>query len=104
MSVARSASDLKHAFGAHVAHLPIGSQSGYCPVVAQQVLLPNVALQVDVRVPKPCTTYGLARQVYQSLRLEVRNKYCADLVHAAWQQAAGYETYEQSFTEDPDAQ
>lgn len=43
-----SQSDLQHAFGAHIANLTIGGQCSDCPVVAQQVLLPNVALQVHV--------------------------------------------------------
>ena len=40
--------DLKHAFGCHRTNLTIGGQSGHHPIVAEQILLSNVALQVDV--------------------------------------------------------
>ncbi len=40
--------DLKHAFGCHRPNLTIGGQGGHHPVVAEQILLPNVTLKVDV--------------------------------------------------------
>ncbi len=44
----RDFADLKHAFGCHRTNLTVGGQSSHHPIVAEQVLLSNVALKVDV--------------------------------------------------------
>lgn len=40
--------DLKHTLGCHIANLAIGGQCSHHPIVAQQVLLTNIALKVDI--------------------------------------------------------
>lgn len=44
----RGFADLKHAFGCHRTNLTIGGQSGHHPIVAEQILLSDVPLKVDV--------------------------------------------------------
>lgn len=49
-----AAAYLEHAFWLHVTNLAVSCEGSNHPVVAQHVLLCNVAVQVDVRFSKAC--------------------------------------------------